>query len=216
MKTTTFSFFAFLAISITPLKSQTVTDIDGNVYQTVTIGSQTWMKENLRVTHFRNGDALETTKPLTLEICNAEKPVYQWACNYKDSLTAKFGRVYTWYAAADSRKVCPVGWHVPDNNEWLALRKNLGVDTVKWTRANEKEVKAIISKLTSVFYASVSDNYQAGVRSCGGIFDLMNCWWTSSDNQSRSKIWNVGPYIGDPLKTYKEENNGHSIRCIKD
>jgi len=106
--------------------AQTVTDIDGNEYNTVNIGAQVWMKENLKTTHYRNGDSIGTTYPATLNYSGISSPKYQWAYNGKDSLAAIYGRLYTWYAATDNRKVCPVGWHVPTKNEFVALDNYLG------------------------------------------------------------------------------------------
>ncbi|MBI5184900.1 MAG: fibrobacter succinogenes major paralogous domain-containing protein [Nitrospinae bacterium] len=89
---------------------KTVTDVDGNVYNTVTIGTQTWMKENLKVTKYRDGTAIPTT---TADISAETSPAYQWAYNGDESNAAAYGRLYTWHAATDSRGLCPAGWHLP-------------------------------------------------------------------------------------------------------
>src|SRR5665648_584911 len=109
-----------------PTPSGTVTDIDGNVYKTVTIGTQVWMAENLKTTKYRNGDSIRTTVPATLNIENDTVSKYQWihiddgpepAMTIKhesyaanDSMVDEnekvYGRLYTWYAANDSRGVC--------------------------------------------------------------------------------------------------------------
>src|SRR5262245_32163336 len=99
----------------------TVTDIDGNVYHTVNIGTQVWMLENLKTTKYRNGDLIETTTPATLDITSESTPKYQWAYNGEENNAATYGRLYTWYAATESRNVCPSGWHVPSDVEWTTL-----------------------------------------------------------------------------------------------
>jgi uncharacterized protein (TIGR02145 family) len=104
----------------------TLTDIDGNIYQTVTIGTQVWMKENLKTTHYRNGDSIGTTYPATYNYMSESNPKYQWAYSGNDSFANIYGRLYTGYAATDSRKVCPTGWHVPTSNEWKTLIDYLG------------------------------------------------------------------------------------------
>ncbi len=98
----------------------TVTDIDGNVYQTVVIGNQNWMAENLKVTHYRNGDA----------ISNAEPDLWwqQFVGTYIEHPEDYnlYGNFYNWYAAIDERGVCPEGWHVPTRDEWIVLSNFLG------------------------------------------------------------------------------------------
>jgi uncharacterized protein (TIGR02145 family) len=101
--------------------SDTVTDIDGNIYDTVIIGTQVWMKENLKTTKYANGDIIGTTIPATLDISYADTCKYQWAYDGNESNVEKYGRLYTWYAATDNRKACPTGWHVPSDVEWTTL-----------------------------------------------------------------------------------------------
>jgi uncharacterized protein (TIGR02145 family) len=79
------------------------------------------MAENLKTTRYSNGDLIETTTPATLVIEAESTPKYQWAYDGNKNNVATYGRLYTWYVATDNRNVCPVGWHVPDNNEWTVL-----------------------------------------------------------------------------------------------
>ena len=96
-----------------------VTDIDGNVYQNVQIGEQLWMAENLKVTHYRNGD----------EIQNITNNGNWWSLStgaYGDydnnpSNSETYGRLYNWYTVDDSRGVCPEGWHVSSDDEFTVL-----------------------------------------------------------------------------------------------
>src|ERR1035437_40951 len=102
---------------------KTVTDIDGNVYHTVTIGSQVWMVENLKTTRFLNGESIPNITDN-----------YSWAtlstgayCDY-DNLTdnsSNYGHLYNWFAVVDSRKIAPTGWHVPTDAEWIILQNYL-------------------------------------------------------------------------------------------
>jgi uncharacterized protein (TIGR02145 family) len=98
-----------------------IADGDGNIYTTVTIGSQTWIRENLKTTKYPNGDLIGTTTPATLDISSETSPKYQWAYEGDDINVLIYGRLYTWYAATDSRKICPVGWHIPNDTEWTIL-----------------------------------------------------------------------------------------------
>ncbi|MFA6581335.1 MAG: fibrobacter succinogenes major paralogous domain-containing protein, partial [Paludibacter sp.] len=105
--------------------SETVTDIDGNTYHTVKIGTQTWMVENLKTTKYRNGDIIGTTTPSTKDISSESNPKYQWAFNGDESYVAKYGRLYTWYTINDDRKIAPNGWHVATDAEWIKLENYL-------------------------------------------------------------------------------------------
>lgn len=95
-----------------------VTDIDGNVYKTIQIGTQTWMAENLKVTRYNNGDVIPTANNIN-EFVSPYK--YQWPCKLDDKNLAIYGRLYTGYVLQDTRNLCPNGWHVPTVEEWQTL-----------------------------------------------------------------------------------------------
>ncbi len=103
-------------------KTGTVTDVDGNTYKTVSIGTQEWMAENLKTTKYRNGDLIETSKKPTTDLTKVENPKYHWAYDANESNAAIYGRLYTWFAATDSRNIAPVGWHVPSKWEWQLMK----------------------------------------------------------------------------------------------
>lgn len=96
-----------------------LTDFDGNRYRTVKIGDQTWMAENLRVTHYRNGDSIPN---ITDGETWRNQPTGAY-CNYDNNINNStiYGRLYNWYAITDSRNIAPSGWHVPTEQEWLNL-----------------------------------------------------------------------------------------------
>ena len=102
-----------------------VTDIEGNIYNTVTIGTQVWMAENLKTTEYNNGDLIDTTSPATRDISGESTPKYQWAYDGNENLVPTYGRLYTGHAILDNRNVCPTGWHVPDISEWNTLENYL-------------------------------------------------------------------------------------------
>lgn len=106
----------FFPSAFCQLETGKVTDIDGNTYKTVKIGNQWWIAENLKVTHYRNGDAIP-------EVTDNE----QWKnlnsgayCAYdnNESNAAVYGYLYNWYAMNDSRNIAPEGWYVPSDEEW--------------------------------------------------------------------------------------------------
>lgn len=101
-----------------------VTDIDGNVYTVVKLGNQYWMKENLRVTRYRDGYLLPN-RP------NAWFPNVQYQGAYDDYngdslLLAQYGRLYNWYAVTNPRGLCPKGWRMPTEADWEELIDFLG------------------------------------------------------------------------------------------
>jgi uncharacterized protein (TIGR02145 family) len=87
-------------------KVEKVIDVDGNIYTTLIIGTQIWLGEDLKVKSFRNGDPISTTN---LDISNEPSPKYQWAYGNDENTLDVYGRLYTWYTATDTRKVCPLG-----------------------------------------------------------------------------------------------------------
>ena len=118
----------------------TVTDIDGNTYQTVKIGDQWWMAENLKVTCYRNGDAIPNITDGTTW-ASLSTGAY---CEYNNDINnvATYGRLYNWYAVTDSRNIAPAGWHVPSDAEWKQLEMYLGMsqseaDATGWRGTDE-------------------------------------------------------------------------------
>lgn len=102
-----------------------ITDIDGNKYSTVTIGSQVWLVENLKATRYNDGKAI----PLVTEN-NAwgalSTPAYCWYDNDEGSHKNTYGALYNWYAV-ETGKLCPDGWHVPSDLEWKQMEMHLGM-----------------------------------------------------------------------------------------
>jgi uncharacterized protein (TIGR02145 family) len=118
----------------------TLTDIDGNVYQTVKIGNQLWMAENLKVIHYRNGDAIpNVTENGSWSVLNTGA-----YCNYNnyENNVETYGRLYNWYTVNDPRGLAPEGWHVPTDEEWKQLEMFLGMsqseaDATNWRGTDE-------------------------------------------------------------------------------
>ncbi len=100
--------------------SGTVTDVDGNEYSTVSFGTQVWIAENLRTTHYRNGD------PIPELTAGEGEGGASCTYEYNPEYEATFGRLYTWQAAMDDRGLCPQDFHVPTEEEWNILADFLG------------------------------------------------------------------------------------------
>ena len=194
-----------------------VTDIDGNVYNTVTIGTQVWMKENLKVTKYRNGDAIGTT---TSDISSETSPKYQWAYNGDEGNVATYGRLYTWYAATDSRGLCPTGWHLPTDTEWTTLTDYLGGGSVAGGKMKEAGTTHWSSPNTSADNSSGFTALPGGYRYYFGPFGNIGSygyWWSATEYNTTS-AWYRGLYYGtsDAHRDYYYKDNGFSVRCVRD
>ena len=124
-----FSMFSIMS------RAQTVTDIDGNVYDTVHIGTQIWLRPNLKVTHYLNGDPIPNVTDSALWY-NLTTGAY---CDYNnDSANADvYGKLYNWYAINDSLGIAPLGCHVPTFEDWDTLQIYLGYDLVAGGKLKE-------------------------------------------------------------------------------
>ena len=200
-------------------ESDNVTDKDGNVYKTVTIGTQTWLAENLKTTRYQNGDLIGTTTPATLNITSESLPGYQWSYGGLESNADTYGRLYTWYAATDSRNICPAGWHVPTDAEWTTLITFLGGEIRAGGKLKETANTHWQSPNTD---ATDEMNYTAlpgGYRNQNGEFSgtgNYGYWWSSTEN-SMISAWNRSMSYGgsNVSRNASYDRNGLSVRCVK-
>jgi uncharacterized protein (TIGR02145 family) len=163
----------------------TVTDIEGNAYYTVTIGSQIWMAENLKTTKFLNGDLIGTTSPSTLDVTNESTPKYQWAYNGDENNVSTYGRLYTWYAVTDPRLVCPTGWHVPEQNDIAILREFLGGYLTTGGTLKEGGVSHWLSPNIGATNETGFTALPGGYRTNSGYWvglGTFGAWWTSTED----------------------------------
>jgi uncharacterized protein (TIGR02145 family) len=210
------SAILLLCIGLSGAMAQTVTDIDGNVYETVTIGKQVWMKENLKVTRYRNGDAIGTTTPATMDINSENTPKYQWAYEGNDSNVATYGRLYTWYAITDSRDVCPIGWHVSTDAEWTMLLNYLGEPSTVGEKLRETGTVHWKSPDEDATNETGFSALPAGSRWANGKFAQMGeCThlWTATEFDSNN-AWRR--LLFEIEKGWSSKKNGWPVRCIKD
>ena len=209
----------------------TVTDIDGNVYQTVKIGNQWWMAENLKVTHYRNGEAIPNVTVDT-EWINLRTGAY---CSYDnaDSNIAFYGLLYNWFAIADIRKIAPEGWHVPRDAEWKELEKYLGMgqsdaDALGWRGTNEggklKERGTLhwLSPNTGATNTTGFTGLPGGYRygGTGEFLDLGGlggAWWsTSAYGASSAWFRSLSYHFVQVYRLYSNWKSGLSVRCVRD
>jgi uncharacterized protein (TIGR02145 family) len=214
-----------------------LTDIEGNIYAHVKIGKQIWMAENLKTKKFKNGDAIATTANPTLDISNEIHPQYQWAYDANESNVPIYGRLYTKYVTADSRGVCPAGWHVPGINEFSDLQTYLIAGGFNYdnTTTGNKIGKALASTTNwqVITWAEGSpgnipaDNNRSGfngVASGARInFDVYflgqtgyTYWWsTNSDADDNGKAFRIQSFQKEAeIVTIGDKNSGAPIRCL--
>ena len=197
-----------------------VTDIDGNIYKTITIGTQTWMAENLKTTRYRNGDAIaKVTNNASWASLSTGAFCFNSFSNDEAKYIATYGELYNWYAVADSRKLAPVGWHVPTDAEWIILTDYLGGTNV----AGEKLKEIGTTHWRSSNTATNSSGFSAlpgGNRDLNGEFGdyigVEGNWWSSTESSTTSAcFWHMSSYT-NAYRTIYSKVLGFSVRCVKD
>jgi uncharacterized protein (TIGR02145 family) len=195
-----------------------VTDIDGNVYNTIVIGTQTWMKENLKTTKFRDN----TTIPIVTDNTAWYSLLTPGYCYYENNETTYknvYGTLYNWFAV-NTDKLCPTGWHVPRDAEWTILTTFLGGENVAGGKLKETGFSHWSSPNTSATNEVKFNALPGGNRLPTALFYDLNYagrWWSSTE-ASDSFSWQRGLYY-ESASVNREEGNkisGYSVRCIKD
>jgi uncharacterized protein (TIGR02145 family) len=208
----------FSEFALNQTNSNNVTDIDGNTYPAVVIGTQIWMAENLRVIHYSNGDPVELVKDddqwsriTTGAYCNIDN---------KKKNARIYGRLYNFYAVADVRKICPSGWHVPNAADWKRLETTLGGTGAAGGKMKQAGTRYWTEPNTRADNSSGFNGLAGGARNTDGTFEAAGekgHWWTSTEFSATSawhrSLYNNTAFI-DNIYGYKTD--GYSIRCIKD
>lgn len=208
-----------------------ITDIDGNTYKTIQIGDQLWMAENLKVTHYRNGDSIPNVTSGG-DWSNLSNGAY---CNYNndESDVSTYGRLYNWYAVDDSRNLAPEGWHIPSDEEWRILEMYLGMSqgaahyAVVGDRGTDQGNKL---KSSSGWENNGNGTNESGFSALPGGFRLVanansefiaikvTAYFWSSSEYSNSLAWYraLASHKKTVYRYAVNKNQGFSIRCIKD
>ena len=196
----------------------TVTDVDGNVYNVVTIGNQCWMQENLKTTKYRNGTAIPGN--LSDAAWSSTTGGAQVDYDNDPTNTAIYGKLYNWYAVADPRELCPTGWHVPSDAEWTTLENFLGGSLVAGGAMKEAGLTHWASPNTDATNSSGFSGLPGGFRFDNGTYyDIGNFgyWWSSTQN-SPADAWSRGLYynVGLVYRLNGFKSYGFSVRCVRD
>ena len=206
-------------ILFTPIIAQTVKDVDNNVYKTVTIGTQVWMAENLKTTHYRNGDSIPYVLNDITTWENLTKGAYApYNGNIFDLET--YGCLYNWYAVADNRNIAPVGWHVPSQSDWEILFNYLGGDNIASAELKESGTAHWKMPNSGATNSTGFTALAAGYISSGPWISFklsLGLWWTSNETSGKiAKYYSMYYNTSSMLLDSTIKFNGLSIRCVKD
>jgi hypothetical protein len=174
-----------------------VQDIDGNVYQTITIGSQVWMAENLKTTRYNDGTVIPNITGNKAWRTNSTGA----CCYYKNKLSSKarFGTLYNWHAVsrANSKNVCPSGWHVPTDAEFTKLTSSLG-------STNSGGLPGLPGD---------ARGYTGKTRLFGGF----GHWWSSTGSGTDYGVgWELFEVNSNGIMNQNKKQSGQCIRCLED
>ena len=199
------------------IQAQTVKDNDGNVYKTVTIGTQVWMAENLKTTKYNDGTAI----PLVTEDKAWDAlttPAYCW---YKNDATVNkntYGALYNWYTVG-TNKLCPKGWHVPTDAEWTTLTTYLGGESVAGGKLKETGTTHWESPNTGATNESGFKALSGGDREFG-VFSYIGYsgyWWSATEiNATEARYRSMNYHNGNVKRNSIFKKIGYSVRCLRD
>ena len=215
----------------------TVTDYDGNVYNTVMIGEQCWMKENLRTRHYADGTAIDAASTTSSTVA------YRYSPNNDSSLVAVYGYLYNWKAVmrnanssasnpSDVQGICPSGWHVPSNPEWIQLADYVagqddydcdGMDGIAaalaspdgWNASSGCDIGGRpattnatgFSALPAGYYNSSYSNHYFGQRAQ---------FWSATDNGYETAAYEeLRHNLSFDMRSTSVKYSGKSVRCVR-
>jgi uncharacterized protein (TIGR02145 family) len=220
--------------------TSTVSDIDGNAYPTVSIGTQCWTKTNLKVTKYNDGTVIPlnntytsgTVSTVWQGLTTGAYTIYGNESSTGTNAT-NYGFLYNWYAATDSRKLCPAGWHVPTDGEWTTLiqstvpTETLLTGTTQSTTAGGK-MKSTSSLWTSPNIGAVSTSgfsaLPGGIRQNNGSFSDIrtDTFFWSATEFGINQAWNRN-LENSSSNVYRDnyhnsdiKSSGLSVRCLRD
>jgi uncharacterized protein (TIGR02145 family) len=205
-------------IQITTLNNIFVDPRDERIYKMITIGTQTWMAENLNAIKFNDG----TDIPLVTNSSvwdYIETPGYCWYENNQVVFGETYGPLYNWYAV-QTQKLCPLGWHVPTDSEWNALIIYCGGDQVAGNKLKESKNSHWSFPNTGATNETGFTALPGGFRDYNGDFitvNLLGYWWCSTEGGDWSAWYRyMHKDFSNVFRINENKQRGFSVRCIKD
>lgn len=201
--------------SATTPAALTLSDIDGNVYPAIQIGTQVWMAENLKTTKFNDGTVIPFIDDNdTWSALNT--PGYSWYDN-DDAKGEIYGAQYNWYTV-ETDKLCPAGWHAANDLDWSTLTEYLGGETFAGGKLKESGTAHWVWPNTAATNESGFTALPGGYHNAAGLFNLIGVqgrWWSLDENKLA-----VCRYLdfesGALLRSDNLKGSGFSVRCVMD
>jgi uncharacterized protein (TIGR02145 family) len=195
-----------------------ITDIDGNTYNTVWIGGQNWMAENLKVTKYNDNTSIPNVTDNT-EWENLSNGAYAWYDNDKATYGDTYGALYNWYAV-ETGNLCPSGWHVPTDEEWTTLTEYLGGADVAGGKLKETGTTHWFNPNEGATNESGFTALPGGYRGYVGDFSYVGYdgyWWSATEYRTYG-AWYRSMYYGySTVSRYSHDKEfGFSVRCLRD
>jgi len=220
-------------VSFTTNSESTITDLNGNVYHTVNIGTQTWMVENLKTTQYNDG----TDIPLVTDNTawsSRSTGAYCWYNNDPETYKDKYGALYNWYTVKTG-KLAPIGWHVATDGEWSTLESYLIANGYNYDGSTSgtkyaKSLAATTDWTTSTTLGAIGNDltknnstgfsaFAGGWRNVNG-FDLaggIGWWWSSTESFGGAWMRGMFSYQSNMFRLIDDVGwNGLSVRCVRD
>jgi len=196
---------------------KTVTDRDGNIYNTVRIGTQVWLKQNLKTTKYNDGTSIPNITVNT-DWQAVTTPGYCWY-NNNVSYKSVYGALYNWYSV-NTAKLCPTGWHVPTDAQWTTLATYLGGESVAGGKLKEAGTTHWISPNTGATNSSGFTALPGGYRDGTGPYYIIGYngyWWSSTQYSTTPNAWNRSIPFGSTnvFRNLDQERHGFSVRCLR-
>ena len=204
----------------------TVKDIDGNTYNTVKIGSQCWIRENLKVTKYRDGTIIPLDESGGIagngsgQVWSSKSIGMRTVYGHDVANLVTYGYLYNWHAAADTKGICPSGWHVPGESEWKVLTDFLGdssvaggklktVGTTYWTSPND-------GATNESGFSALSGGYRHSDGSFYYSSRVLSFFWSGTDENEFAWFRGLYNYHDNLYRGRFNKSSGASIRCLKD
>lgn len=201
-----------------------IADIEGNLYNTVTIGTQVWMAENLRATKYNDNTPVPNVTDNTKWI-NLSTPAYCWIRNdiqYKDV----YGALYNWFTI-NTGKLCPAGWHVPTDKEFKTLELALGItteeiDLTEWRGTDQgMQMKSSIgwtegeNGTNSSGFSALPGGYRWGATGDFNGIGMITYWWSSEYNADYAWYRRIDGTDSRVYRHATSKRGGKYVRCVK-